>query len=214
MSSSMFHHIFVKGNTGNETTIELLKYIHSITDILCKLGIRLVIHKITEKMLKSKDAINKLKETGINNLPSLAITETIIEGSDDIMEYYDFMIQKAMQKQQQPRPTVNQGYQESRSIDSDLIMQSYMNRELNDNDNDDDFPEEDGSKMLEKRCREYMAKMKPPPPKSGKKSSNIVQPQETNIPEQLKNAYRDQGDGDGSQDDQLLQKLMDNIGYE
>lgn len=218
----MFHHVFVKGESGNEITIELLKYLHSNITHICKSGIRLVIHKITPKMLKSKDAIEKLKASGVNTLPSISVSDNIIEGYDDIVGYYEYMLSKHDNSNKNGKfdssPNTNTKYNNTpysnEPYDSNDIMSNYMNREMS--NRDDEVTSEDGGTMLEKKYKDYMSKLKVPP-KTGKKGSSAkasssAQP---TVPEQLQNAYRDAGgDGDGGQDDHLLQKLMDNIGYE
>lgn len=214
----MFH-LFIKYTNipdSHDRSLSILTFIRDNIERLNGMGYYVMIHKLTENMLKDDKIRAELKNRGVEELPTLLDGETssVVIGVEDIKR---FLIKQQRQAPPPQQPLPKQ--QEKEQYEEPPVPQHDM---FSDDGKDGDmFDESIGMMDMYKK----QLTRRPPivPPQGGRKSKLPSTPQRTEHMEP-DNVYEQQGTdtksaitkayGDGDEDNDLLAKLMDNLGVD
>lgn len=207
-------HLFIKYTNdpdSHECSLSLLTFVRDIIIKLNETGNYVMIHKLTNNMLSDTKILAELKERGIEELPTLLDGETssVVIGVDDIKRF----LNKILNTQQKPQPPQQNQYREPEIPQHDMLS--------DDGKGDDMFDESKGMMDLYKTQLTRRPNMAPPngrksklqqPPQIQKtneqsKQDNVYEPTNNDTKKSIAKAY-----GEGDEDNDLLSKLMDNLG--
>lgn len=219
-------HLFIKYTNvknAHDCSVNILSFIRENLHIIMNSGNLITFHKITDTMLSNKSIAEELMKKGVTSLPTLISGNgEVVVGNSNIKKYM-FQLQQNIPTQQPPQ---QQDVPEYEGYDNELYHDEnsfghmrggdMMRETLGDEDNFSD-----GSKMMDmyKRRLERVQTMqsKNPAPKGMRQApQDMEQKVNVGIEERKIGQKEDLSSSvkglEPHEDNDLLQKLMDNIG--
>jgi hypothetical protein len=210
-------HLFVRYTKSPESykcSLDILTYIRDNIENLNRAKYYITCHKITDSMLKDTTTIEYLKTRGVEELPTIVNMEdsTTFVGVTQIKAYLSSII-KVTSKQPTRQVEVEAEDDEDLPYHEKFIQ---TNTNTKDNDNDGGF-DEGGRDIMMNAYKQQLAK-RPMTPQTNKKRSMPMQVSNTKAAAS-ENIYEapiggDVKGGDDTEGDELLAKLMDNLGVD
>ena len=92
---TVIHDIYVYGaGDGRQLALSLLRYVHAKLRLFTEMGVRIRVHKISERVLQTPRVVEAMESRGITSLPALVTPTDVFLGNLEITAFYERNIRK------------------------------------------------------------------------------------------------------------------------